>query len=145
VHREALNASTVALAPGEELVAEQQFATVESWQRAARAAVLGEHDFAAGVGYGRLSEDQCMTVLKDAADIVRGLVALDRRYEGVPGWEKLKDRSRLGRAAAASAYAGYDQPDYTVDMRGWQPAPQPMDGSAMPGLAGVMQAEYNLL
>ncbi len=29
---------------------------VETWRQAARAAALGEHDFAAGVGYGRLSE-----------------------------------------------------------------------------------------
>jgi hypothetical protein len=82
---EALATSTAALAHGDELVTEQQFATVESWRQAARAAVLGEHDFSAGVGYGRLSEQQCMTFLKDAADVVRGLVALDRRYEGVPG------------------------------------------------------------
>lgn len=96
---EAVNASTAGLAPSEELGAEQPFATVESWRHAARAAALGEHDFAAGVGYGRLSTQQCMTVLKDAADIVRGVVALDRRYQGVPGWEKLKDQGRLGRAA----------------------------------------------
>lgn len=143
---EALAASTAGLAPGEELVTQQHFTTVESWRQAARAAALGEHDFAAGIGYGRLSEDQCMTVLKDAADVVRGLVALDRRYEGVPSWEKLHNQGWLGRAAeACAAHAGYDEPDYTVDLRGWQPAPQLMDGPAMPGLAGVMQSQYNLL
>ena len=143
---EALNASTSSLAPSEELVAEQEFATVESWREAAKAAALGEHDFAAGVGYGRLSEQECMTVLKDAADIVRGLVALDRRYENVPGWEKLHNQGRLGRAAdACAAYAGVDDPDYTVDLRGWRPAPRPMDGPATLGLAGVMQAQHNLL
>lgn len=143
---EALAASTANPAPSEELVTEQQFATVESWRQAARAAVLGEHDFPAGVGYGRLSEQQCMTVLKDAADIVRGLVALDRRYERVPEWEKLHNRGWLGRAAeACAAHAGYDEPDYTVDRLGWRPVPQPMDGPPMPGLAGVMQAQYNLL
>ena len=98
---EALAASTANLATGDELVAEQAFATVDSWRQAARAAALGEHDFAAGVGYGRLSEQQCMTVLKDAADVVRGLVALDRRYEGVPGWEKLHNQGWVGRAAEA--------------------------------------------
>jgi hypothetical protein len=143
---EALAASTAELAHGDDLVTEQQFRTVESWRQAARAAVLGEHDFASGVGYGRLSEKQCMTVLKDAADVVRGMVALDRRYEGVPGWERLHNRGWLGRAAeACAAHAGYDEPDYTVDRLGWRPVPEPMDGPAMPGLAGVMQAQYNLL
>ena len=143
---EALAASTADLARGDELVTEQPFATVESWRQAARAAVLGEHDFSAGVGYGRLSEQQCLTVLKDAADVVRGLVALDRRYEGVPGWEKLHKQGRLGRAAeACAAHTGYDEPDYTVDRLGWQPEPQRVDGPAMPGLAGVMQAQYTLL
>jgi hypothetical protein len=143
---EALNASTAGLAPGEELATEQTFATVESWRQAARAAALGEHDFGAGVGYGRLSKDQCMTVLKDGADVVRGLVALDRRYEGMPGWEKLTDQSRLGRAAEVCAvYAGYDEPDYTVDVRGWQPKAAPMNGPALPGFAGVLQAQYYLL
>jgi hypothetical protein len=143
---EALAASTADLAPAEELVAQQQFATVESWRQAARAAALGEHDFPAGVGYGRLSKQQCMTVLKDAAEVVRGLVALDRRYDSVPGWEKLHNRGWVGRAAESCAVcAGFDEPDYTVDRLGWQPAPQLMDGPAMPGLAGVMQAQYNLL
>ena len=118
---EAFGASTADLAHGDELLIEQRFATVESWRQAARAAVLGEHDFSAGVGYGRLSEQQCTTVLKDAADVVRGLVALDRRYEGVPGWEKLHNQGWLGRAAiACAAHAGYDEPDYTVDRLGWQ-------------------------
>ncbi|MGD9961137.1 hypothetical protein [Nocardioides sp.] len=143
---EALAASTATLANGDELVDEQAFATVESWRLVGRAAALGEHDFAAGVGYGRLSEQQCMTVLKDAADVVRGLVALDRRYEGIPGWEKLHNQGRLGRAAeACAAHAGYDEPDYTVDRLGWQPEPRLLDGPPMPGLAGVMQAQYNLL
>ncbi len=42
---------------------------VDTWRLAARAAALGEHDFGAGVGYGRLSEDHCMTVRKDAAEV----------------------------------------------------------------------------
>jgi len=143
---EALAASSADLATVDELGADQPFATLDSWRLAARAAALGERDFGAGVGYGRLSEQQCMTVLKDAADVVRGLVALDRRYEGVPGWEKLHNQGWLGRAAeACAAHAGYDEPDYTVDRLGWRPAPQPLDGPAMPGLAGVMQAQYNLL
>ncbi|CUR58163.1 conserved hypothetical protein [metagenome] len=143
---EAINASTAGLAPSEELGGEQRFASVESWRHAARAAALGEQDFAAGVGYGRLSDQQCITVLKDAADIVRGVVALDRRYEGVPGWKRLKDQGRLGRAAeVCAAFAGSEEPDYTVDLRGWRTAPVTIDGPAMPGITGLLQAEHNLL
>jgi hypothetical protein len=143
---DALAASKEGLPPSEELVAEQQFATVESWREAAKAAALGEHDFAAGVGYGRLSEPERMTLLEDAADIVRGLVALDCRYEQVPGWERLHHQGRLGRAAeACAAHAGFGDPDYSVDRRGWRPAPRPLEEPAMPGLAGVMQAQHNLL
>lgn len=118
----------------------------EAWRQAARAAVLGEHDFPGGVRYSDLTDQQCMTVLKDAANVVRGLIALDRRYSNVPGWEKLKNQGWLGRAAeTCAAHPGYDEPDYAVDRQGWQPKPKPMNGPAMPGLAGVMQAEYNLL
>jgi hypothetical protein len=87
-----------------------------------------------------------MTVLKDAAEITRGLVGLDRRYEGIPGWAKLKDQGRLGRPAeVCAAFAGYDEPDYSVDLRGWRP-PAPADrGPALPGLGGILQSEYNLL
>lgn len=143
---EALAASSAELAPSAELTTEQPYATVEAWRQAARAAVLGEHDFPGGVTYSDLSDQQCMTVLKDVADVVRGLVALDRRYSNVPGWEKLHNQGWLGRAAeACAAHAGTDEPDYAVDRQGWQPTPEPMNGPALPGLAGVMQAQYNLL
>lgn len=119
---------------------------VDSWRLTARAAALGEHDFGAGVGYGRLSEAQCMAVLKDAAEIARALVGLDRRYEGIPGWEKLKDQGRLGRAAeVCAAFAGYDEQDYSVDLRGWRPRRSVDHGPALPGLPGIAQGEYNLL
>ncbi|GEP40089.1 hypothetical protein NPS01_37520 [Nocardioides psychrotolerans] len=119
---------------------------LESWRQAARAAALGEHDFDAGLGYGRLSDAECMTVLRDAAEITRGLVALDRRYAGIPGWEKLKDQGRLGRAAeGCAAFAASDDPDYTVDHLGWRPSPTTVDGPAMPGMPGVLQAAHNLL
>jgi hypothetical protein len=143
---EALRASTADLAPSEELTTEQTTATAESWRQAARAAALGEHDFGAGVSYAELADSQCMAILKDAADIVRGLIALDRRYEGLPGWEKLKDQGLLGRAAeVCAAFAGYDEPDHAVDANGWRPKATPMDGPPLPGLAGVLQAQYNLL
>lgn len=143
---EALEVSSAGLAPSDELTSEQPFATVEAWRQAARSAVLGEHDFPAGVRYSDLTDQQCMTVLKDVADVVRGLVALDRRYSNVPGWEKLHNQGWLGRAAeTCAAYASRIEPDYAVDRQGWQPKPEPMNGPALPDLGGVLQAQYNLL
>lgn len=132
--------------PGlEELTATQPFSMVDTWREVARAATLGEHDFDAGLGYGRLSEAQRMTLLKDAADITRALVGLDRRYANIPGWRPLKDAGWLGRAAETCAtFAGYDDPDYTIDLRGWQPKRSLVDGPALPGLTGVLQAQHNL-
>jgi hypothetical protein len=142
----AVNASEASLPTMEELATEQSFPMVETWRQAARAAALGEHDFSAGVGYGGLSDAQRMTVLKDAAEVARALVGLDRRHSNIPGWRSLKDQGRLGRAAEVCAtFAGYDEPDYTVDLRGWRPAPKTIDGPALPGITGVLQAEHNLL
>jgi hypothetical protein len=133
--------------PGlDELTSEQPFAMVESWRRVARAATLGEHDFDAGLGYGRLSQVQCMTLLKDASDVARGLVGLDRRYSNIPGWQPLKDAGWLARAAETCAtFAGYGEPDYTIDLRGWQPRRTLVEGPGLPGLTGVLQAQHNLL
>jgi hypothetical protein len=142
----AIKSSPAGLPPLEELATEQTFHMVETWRRAARAAALGERDFDAGLGYGRLSDAQCKTVLKDAAEVARAIVALDRRYSNIPDWQSLKNQGRLGRAAEACAeFAGHDEPDYTVDLRGWRPAPTPIDGPALPGITGVLQAEHNLL
>jgi hypothetical protein len=143
---EAVRASTAGLPLTEELTSEQRFPIVESWRLAARAAALGEHDFGAGIEYSRLSDDQRMTVLKDAAEIARAIVGLDRRYEGIPGWEKLKDQGRLCRAAeVCAAFAGYDEPDYTVDRLGWRPEARLDHGPAVAGFGGIVQGEYNLL
>ena len=142
----ALGGIEVDLPTMDELVTEQPFALVDTWREAARACVLGEHDFANGVGYGRLSEAQCLTVIKDATDVVRALVSLDRRYANIPDWQALKERGRLGRAAETCAtWAGYGEPDYTVDLRGWKPAPTLIEGPGLPGITGVLQAQHNLL
>lgn len=141
-----LRDSDVGLPTLDELVTSQKFDLVESWREAARACALGEHDFAHGVGYGRLSEAQCLTVIKDAADVVRGLVSLDRRYANIPAWQPLPEPGRLGRAAETCAtWAGYGEPDYTVDRRGWRPAPDLIEGPGLPGITGVLQAQHNLL
>lgn len=141
-----LGAIEVDLPTMDELVTEQPFALVDTWRRAARACVLGEHDFANGVGYGRLSEAQCLTVIKDAADVVRAVVGLDRRYANIPGWQALKGPGRLGRAAESCVtWAGCGEPDYTVDLRGWRPEPTLIEGPGLPGITGVLQAQHNLL
>ena len=141
-----IEASTAGLPPLQELSTPQDFPIVESWRLAARAAALAEHDFDAGVGFVQLSEDQCMTVLKDAAEIARGLVGLDRRYEHIPGWAQLKDQGRLGRAAeVCAAFAGYEEPDYSVDLRGWRPRPRVDQSPTKPEFTGILQGEYNLL
>lgn len=142
----AVNADPAGLPTMEELVTGQRFEMVDLWREAARACALGEHDFDAGVGYGRLSEAECMTVIHDAAEITRALVGLDRRYSNIPGWKRLKDPGRLGRAAeVCAAYSGYGNPDYSVDRRGWNPPTRPIDGPGLPGITGALQAQHNLL
>ena len=142
----AIDASPAGLPALDELTTPQPFAMVDSWRQAARAATLGEHDFDAGLGYGRLSQVQCMTLLKDASDVARGLVGLDRRYANIPGWQSLKDQGWLGRAAEVCAtFAGYDEPDYTIDLRGWQPPPHADTRPAPAGVDGILQGERNLL
>ncbi len=130
----------------DELTTEQPFPMVELWRQAARACALGEHDFDAGVGYGRLSAAQCRTLVRDAAEITRALVGLDRRYAKIPGWQPLKEPGRLSRAAEiCAAYAGSNEPDYSVDGRGWKPPAQLIEGPGLPGIAGVLQAQHNVL
>lgn len=142
----AIDADPAALQTMDELVSGQRFEMVDLWRQAARACALGEHDFGAGVGYGRLSEAECMPVIHDAAEITRALVGLDRRYSNIPGWKQLKDPGRLGRAAeVCAAYSGYGDPDYSVDRRGWKPPARLIEGPGLPGITGVLQAQHNLL
>lgn len=130
-----------------QLTTPQPHHVVDLWRRAAKAAALGEHDFPAGLDYGNLTEHQAMTVLKDASEVARALTGLDRHYRAaVPGWEPITEADGLGRAAVVcAAHAGYDKPDYSVDQRGWRPPVQLVDGPALPGLDGVLQAQNNLL
>ena len=92
---------------------------------------------------GRLDLNQRLTVVKDAAEIVRGLLVLDRRYSNIPGWEPLSGAARLQRAAEACAFI--EAADYSVDQRGWRPPARTIDGPARAGIAGVIQAEHNVL
>lgn len=138
-----LVASGASLPTLADLTTPHRFALVDSWRLAARAAALGEHDLAGDMAPGRLDINQRLTIVKDTAEIIRALIVLDRRYDNVPGWESLVGRTRLERAAEACAFITAQ--DYTVDRRGWRPPATTLDGPVRPGIAGVIQAEHNVL
>jgi hypothetical protein len=141
-----INMSNAGMPSLDDLSKPQDFAMVESWRYVARAAVLGEHDFPGLMDQGRLSHAECMTVLKDAAEVTRGLVVLDKRYDNIPGWAPIRERARLDRAAEAlAAFAGDVEPNYSVDQKGWRPPSATIDGGPVPGIGGVLQAEHNML
>ncbi|WP_214058700.1 hypothetical protein [Nocardioides aquaticus] len=143
---QSIKASNAGLPPLHELTTPREFPMVESWRQVARAAVLGEHDFGGLMDHGRLTPAQSSTVLRDAAEVARALVVLDKRYENIPGWIPIRERGRLDRAAqTAGVFAGYDEPDYSVDHKGWRPPPATIDGGPLPGIGGVLQAEHNML
>ena len=142
---QAVDASTAPLATLDELATPDDLPLVEHWRQAARAAALGEHDFDAGLGHGRLDAQQSQTLIADIAAVVQALVVLDQRYSNIPGWEKLHRPERLGWSALACALdASLDPPDYAIDLRGWRPKTKVITGPAKPGLLGVLQAEHNL-
>lgn len=118
---------------------------VERWQEAARLAVQGEREVDL-LGHIPLTLPQRSTVLRDTADLLRGLVALDIRYKNVPGWQNLPDRGRLLDSAERLATHLSSTPgDPSVDAIGWRPQPRLIEGPALPGMAGVLQAQHNVL
>jgi hypothetical protein len=141
-----INMSNAGMPSLDDLSTPQDFAMVESWRQVARAAVLGEHDFPGLMDHGRLSHAECLTVLKDAAEVTRGLVVLDKRYDNIPGWIPIRERARLDRAAQVCAvFAQGVEPDYSVDQKGWRPPAATIDGGPLPGIGGVLQADHNML
>ncbi|GAB3662649.1 hypothetical protein GCM10027596_24580 [Nocardioides korecus] len=143
---QSIKASHAGLPPLPELTTPQEFPMVESWRQVAKAAVLGEHDFGGLMDHGRLTPAQSSTVLKDAAEVARALVVLDKRYENIPGWIPIRERGRLDRAAqVCGVFAGYGESDYSVDHKGWRPPLATIDGGPLPGIGGVLQAEHNML
>ncbi|MFT4264087.1 MAG: hypothetical protein QM572_11945 [Nocardioides sp.] len=142
---QARHASSTALPSLADLTTPHTLDMVEHWRHVARAAALGEHDFTAGLGHGSLDASQLRTLVGDVAATVQALVVLDQRYAAIPGWERLHHPDRLGWSALACAMdASLEPPDYSIDMRGWQPPVKPIRGPAKPGLLGVLQAEHNL-
>jgi hypothetical protein len=122
-----------------------EFDYVERWQDLARSAVQGERELAA-LRRSALSPPRTDVLLKDGADLVRGLVVLDARLAATPGWEKLHQPGRLSHAAeAVSAALALSDLDASIDQYGWQPAPGIIEGPALPGLTGVLQAQHNAL
>lgn len=141
-----INMSNADMPSLDDLSTPQDFAMVESWRQVARAAVLGEHDFPGLMDQGRLSHAECMTVLKDAAEVTRALVVLDKRYARTPGWIPIRERARLDRAARVCATLARDvELEYAVDQKGWRPPSATIDGGPLPGIGGVLQAEHNML
>lgn len=120
-----------------------EFELVRRWQDAARLAVQGEREIIA-LQHSLPTREQERVVLKDAADLVRGVALLDLRYKNVPGWTHLQKRGRLQSAAdAVSQQLAEAHRDTSVDQLGWRPTPGIIDGPALPGLAGVLQAQHN--
>lgn len=118
---------------------------IDTWQRAGRAAALGEHDLTTDVNLEHLTPGQAQAVLKDASDVTTALVLLDTRYKNIPGWRRLKDPQSLEHAAqACSQLTARSRLDHGVDHRGWRPVAGVIDGPALPGIAGVVQAQHNL-
>jgi hypothetical protein len=141
----AVDTSSAPLPGLDELVASQELPLVEHWRQAARAAALGEHDFAAGLHHDSLDAAQTHTLIGDIAAVVRALVVLDQRYRSIPGWKRLHRPERLGWSALACALdSSLEPPSYAIDALGWRAPTNVMPGPARPGLLGVLQAERNL-
>ncbi len=122
-------------------------AYVAAWQDAACAVVMAERE--PPVNGVPLTGAQSAVVLADAAKLVRAVTILDQRLRRLPGWVSLRNPGRLLQAAEsvtlALAGADTDHPvDYGVDVLGWRDrALGVIDGPALPGLAGVAQAQHN--
>lgn len=128
------------------LASEHTFDLLATWQGAARAAALGEHDFVAGVNRGGLSASQMRTVAADVAEVVGALTVLDARYRNIPGWQGLPRRTKLAAAAQrVSEIAAEQATDRSVDRRGWRPQVVLLTAPFRPGLVGAAEAQRALI
>lgn len=137
-----LDSASTALPTLDELTTPAAFNLVEHWRNAARFAALGEHDLTGAVT-GGLDFSKSRMILGDASEVVRALLVLDLRYEKVPGWEPFRGARGLRQVAEACAYP--DPPDASVQSYGWRPSSRLLAGPARSGMAGVLQAQHNLL
>lgn len=141
----AITESTSSPASLERLTTPTDHPVVELWRRAARAAVLAEHDTAPEIA-DTMTTSQAQVIVADIAAIAQTVVILDQRYRNTPGWERLALGARLGWAALATALdVNLGQPDYSVDQLGWRPSTKLIGEPARPGILGVLQAEHNLV
>jgi hypothetical protein len=138
--------STAGRAGLDQLSAPQNNPAAEHWRQAARAAALAEQDTNGAINAERLTRPQALALVGDVAIVTQALVVLDQRYRNTPAWETLGQPGRLGWIALACALeTGLQQPDYSIDRTGWEPPTNVIVGPARPGVAGVLQAENNLL
>ncbi len=130
----------------EELAAGSTYPLVEAWREMACAAALGEHDLAApDMKRGHLSLPERAAVAHDASDVLRGLCVLDERYKLVPGWSTLAHRGDLIRRSRQCSIAMEDlRADVELAARGHRSSAM-IDGPALPGIEGVLQAQHNQL
>lgn len=137
---------TSGLVPLDMLAMEHRYDLMVRWQSIARAAALGEHDFAGEVNAGSLTPAQAITVARDAADIIRGLAVLDVRYKHVPGWTPVPLLPQLTRAAERVSVTAHERVlDLSVEDLGWRPPATGPEGPQAAGVAGAVQAQSRLL
>lgn len=114
---------------------------VEHWHAAARAAVEGERTVSL---LKAAPLNQQWAAVKDTADILRGIAALDAICEHIPGYHPLPSRHLITTAAIATSRQASEGPlDYRVDANGYQPATttEPVAGS---GLQAAAAAQRNV-
>lgn len=141
----AVTESTATPATLEQITSPAPHPVVELWRRAARAAVLAEHDTSPEYA-ASMTTSQAQVVVGDVAAIAQTIVILDQRYRNTPSWEQLALGARLGWAALATALdVNLGQPDYSVDQLGWRPPVKLIRSDPKPGILGVLQAEHNLV
>lgn len=131
----------------EQLTTHQPVAVLESWRQAAKSTALAEHDLAHGVGDGRLSHREWLTLVGDVADITRALLILDKRYRHVPEWEALRGLRLLDRYVDDCVVHVRERSgklDFNLDWRGWHPSEPDVEPNAEP-IVHVIAAERRLL
>ncbi len=114
---------------------------LEHWHAAARAAVDGERNVPL---LETAPLNQQWAAVKDTADTLRGIAALDTICEHIPGYQPLPSRHLIATAAIATSRQASEGPlDYRVDAHGYQATTttEPVTGS---GLQAAAAAQRNV-